>query len=59
MRSAAPGGGGQLSNAEALGVEAEAFWAFKALMDRMEANFSSDSRWAACTRVALQCLKFD
>lgn len=51
MRSgAAPsnggGGGGssQLSNEVALGVEAEAFWAFQRLMERMEPNFSADSR---------------
>ena len=31
-----------LGAAEALGVEAEAFWAFAALMERLERNFSSD-----------------
>jgi hypothetical protein len=47
MRSAVPGGcGAPLSNDEALGVEAEAFWCFARLMDAMEGNFSSDSRWA-------------
>lgn len=35
---------GHLSADAVLGVEAEAFWCFKALMDRMEGNFSSDSR---------------
>ena len=44
MRCAVPGSG-QLSGEEALGVEAEAFACFRALMDeRMEDNFSSDSR---------------
>ena len=46
MRCAVPGSG-QLGGEEALGVEAEAFACFRALMDeRMEDNFSSDSRWA-------------
>jgi hypothetical protein len=68
MRSAVAEGG-QLANREALGVEAEAFWCFAALMERMESNFSSDSRWAgwrggvrwaagswdrSCTKVAEQ-----
>ncbi|PSC76650.1 TBC1 domain family member 17-like [Micractinium conductrix] len=38
------GGSHQLDAPVALGVEAEAFWAFEALMRRMEPNFSSDSR---------------
>jgi hypothetical protein len=46
MRCAVPGSG-QLGGEEALGVEAEAFACFRALMDeRMEDNFSTDSRWA-------------
>lgn len=48
MRGTAPGGGGggaaPLSAAQALGVEADAFWAFRRLMDRMAPNFCSDSR---------------
>jgi hypothetical protein len=55
MRGAVPTAG-QLSNDEALGVEAEAFWAFKALMDRMEANFSSDSRAMTAQLLALRSL---
>lgn len=43
MRSAVAESG-QLANADALGVEAEAFWCFASLMERMEANFCSDSR---------------
>jgi hypothetical protein len=44
MRGAA-GGSGRLGGEDALGVEAEAFWCFASLMERVEANFSSDSRW--------------
>lgn len=45
MRGAAPASGSApLSAAQALSVEADAFWAFRALMDRMAPNFSSDSR---------------
>lgn len=40
MRSAHPEG--HLDSAEQQEVEADAFWAFAALMDRMEPNFSSD-----------------
>ena len=35
MHSGAAPGSGQLGGEAALGVEAEAFWCFKALMDRM------------------------
>lgn len=52
MRHALPGAGGSggasaLGAAEALAVEAEAFWAFQRLMARMEGHFSADSRWVA------------
>lgn len=55
MRSAVAEGG-QLANREALGVEAEAFWCFAALMERMESNFSSDSRAMHAQLLALRSL---
>jgi Rab-GTPase-TBC domain len=33
--------------------EAEAFWAFAALMDRCEANFHTDCTCAQCCRLAV------
>ena len=47
MRGTAGGGPGALARLgaeEQLAVEAEAFWCFAALMDRVEANFSTDAR---------------
>lgn len=56
MRGAVPCSG-QLSNEEATGVEAEAFWAFAAVMDAgVGANFSSDSRWVGLLGLLLLLL---
>lgn len=55
MRSAVAESG-QLANADALGVEAEAFWCFASLMERMEANFCSDSRAMHAQLLALRSL---